>query len=194
MSDSSSTRWPSAPACPETRTSSRSCGALRQASLEAYAHQDLPFDKLVAVLHPQRDPARSPIIQALLALQNAPMPAFESSVLSMTPLDFENGTAKFDLALFATESRGGLLLRIEYSSDLFTPETADRLLNHFHLLLEGIAADPGRAIGSLPLLSEAERRSLVGSGTDPMPDLGDLTDDEVDELLSRFESESHVQT
>ncbi len=161
---------------------------VRHASLEAYAHQDLPFDQLVAQLHPHRDPALSPIFQTLFAFQNVPLPVFQSGVLAATPMDFHNGTAKFDLALFASETESGLQLSMEFSSDLFDAETVDRMLEHYQVLLEGIAADPDGSISALPLLSEAERQSVLGSGTDPMRDLDQLSDEEVEELLLRIES------
>ena len=80
---------------------------VRVNALGAYTHQDLPFEQIVAVLQPQRDPARSPLFQVLFAMQNAPLPAIESPDLSMTPLEPDTGTAKFDLALFATEKPEG---------------------------------------------------------------------------------------
>ena len=109
---------------------------VRETRLGAYTHQDLPFEQIVAVLQPQRDPARSPLFQVLFAMQNAPLPAIESPDLSMTPLEPDTGTAKFDLALFAMEQPHGLELEIQYSTDLFDAATIDQMLTHFRTLLE----------------------------------------------------------
>jgi hypothetical protein len=164
---------------------------VRENALGAYTHQDLPFEQIVAVLQPQRDPARSPLFQALFAMENAPLPAIESPDLSMTPLEPDTGTAKFDLALFAIEKSQGLELEIEYSTDLYGAATIDQMLRHFRTLLEAAVAGPDQPIGSLPLLSEAERQDLLGDGAPSHTDLDGLTDEEVDELLARLESETY---
>ncbi|HZW32444.1 MAG TPA: condensation domain-containing protein, partial [Isosphaeraceae bacterium] len=162
---------------------------VRQAALAAYSHQDLPFEQVVAVLHPERDPARSPLFQALFAFQNAPVPALQSPGLVMTPLEPDSGTSKFDLALFAGESSdSGLRLEMQYSTDLFDAATIEQMLRHFRHLLEGMLAHPDQTVGTVPMLSDAERRDLLGPGIAPAFDLDGLTDDEVDDLLRRFES------
>jgi hypothetical protein len=161
---------------------------VRQAALAAYSHQDLPFEQIVAVLHPERDPARSPLFQALFAFQNPPVPALQSPGLVMTPLEPDSGTSKFDLALFAGESDSGLRLEMQYSTDLFDAATIEQMLRHFRHLLEGMLAHPDQTIGTVPMLSDAERRELLGPGIAPAFDLDGLTDDEVDDLLRRFES------
>jgi hypothetical protein len=165
---------------------------VRENALGAYTHQDLPFEQIVAVLQPQRDPARSPLFQVLFAMHNAPLPAFDSPELSMTPLEPDTGTAKFELALFAIEKPQGLELQIQYSTDLFDAATIDQMLRHLRTLLEGVAARPDQPIGSLPLLSEFEQQDVLGDGAFAYPDLDSLTDDEVDELLTRLESETDV--
>jgi hypothetical protein len=160
---------------------------VRQAALGAYSHQDLPFDRVVAAIEPDRDPSRAPIFQVLFALQDAPLPAFESSSLTMTPMESRNGTAKFDLALYAAESPHGLELELQFDSDLFDGETAEQVLGSLAVLLEGIAADPDRPIGTLPILSVADRRAILGMEAPPAIDLDALTDEEVEALLKRLE-------
>ncbi len=165
---------------------------VRENALGAYTHQDLPFEQIVAVLQPQRDPARSPLFQVLFAMNNAPLPAFESPELSMTPAEPDTGTSKFDLAFFAIEKPQCLELQIQYSTDLFDAATIDQMLRHFRTLLEGATARPDQPISSLPLLSEAERQDLLGDEALACTDLDGLTDEEVDALLARLESETDV--
>ena len=119
-------------------------GRVKRGALGAFAHQDLPFEQIVNVLHPERDPGRSPLFQAMFAMQNAPLPALESPGLAMAPIDAVSGTAKFELTLFAMEKDEGLRLAIEYNADLFDGPTAARMLDHLRLLLEGAVADPDR--------------------------------------------------
>ncbi|WP_165226315.1 non-ribosomal peptide synthetase [Aquisphaera insulae] len=160
---------------------------VRQEALGAYAHQDVPFDRVVAAIEPDRDPSRSPIFQVLFALQDAPLPAFESTSLTMTPRESPNGTAKFDLALFAAETDRGLNLELQYSRDLFDAETAEQILGSLRVLLEAIGADPDRPIAALPILSDADRRAILEPPAPPAIDLDALTDDEVEALLKRLE-------
>jgi non-ribosomal peptide synthetase component F len=90
-----------------------------------------------------------------------PLPALRSPGITLTPLEAPTDAAKFDLALFAAEGPEGLQLSMEYSSDLFDPETVDRMLAHYRILLESIAAQPDRPVGLLPMLTEEERRRML---------------------------------
>jgi amino acid adenylation domain-containing protein len=161
-------------------------GRVRKAALGAYAHQDIPFEVLVGELHPDRDPGRSPLFQVMFALQNAPLPVPSGGGLELEPIDTMSGTAKFDLTLFATETPEGLRLLMEYATDLFDAPTIDRMLGHLATLLRSIVADPDAAVGSLPMMSEAERRLLLGqddkSGLDPEAQPGDDLDALLHEL------------
>jgi amino acid adenylation domain-containing protein len=142
-------------------TFSETLARARETTLGAYGHQDLPFEKLVEELAPRRDLSYSPLFQVMLVLQNAPQRAIELPGLLIEPLRAETGTAKFDLTLSLAETAEGLAGWLEYDLDLFDPATAERIAGHFGTLLEGAAADPGRRLSELPLLSEAEREQLV---------------------------------
>ncbi len=174
---------------------------VRKAALGAYARQDLPFDRLVLDLQPDRDPARSPIFQVMFVLQNAPLPALESANLKMTPVDVESVTSKFDLTLSMIETETGYKGSLEYATDLFDASTADRMLAHLETLLTSALAEPDRPVASLPMLSEAEEKLLLGwnsAGADreglpldnddeaALADLENLSDDELDALLGRL--------
>ncbi len=136
-------------------------GRVREVALEAYAHQDLPFEKLVEELRPERDLGRNPLFQVMFILQNAPMPKLELAKLRASLVEVETGTAKFDLTLSMQQTEQGLRGKIEYSRDLFDPETMMRMVGHWRALLEGIVADPGQRLSQLPLLTTEERRQLV---------------------------------
>jgi len=136
-------------------------GRVREMALRAYAHQDLPFEKLVEELQPERDLSRNPLFQVMFVLQNAPARALKLSGLTLRPLAVDSGTAKFDLTLFMFEGEDGLRARWEYNSDLFDAATITRMLGHFQTLLEGIIANPEQRISELPLLSDAERQQVL---------------------------------
>ncbi len=142
----------------------------RQHALDAYAHQDLPFEKLVEALRPERDMSRNPLFQVMFVLQNTPEAELHLPGLDCERLSLHNGTAKFDLSLSLTETRDGLAGILEYSSDLFDAARIERLAGHFGRLLEGIVAAPGQRIGQLPLLTEAERHQLLVEWNDTATD------------------------
>src|SRR6185436_18038062 len=134
---------------------------VRDTTLGAYTHQDLPFEKLVEELQPERSLAHTPLFQVMLVLQNAPMEATEIPGLRFLPLPVESGTARFDLHLALTELPAGLLADLEYNQDLFESATMIRLLGHLRTLAEGAVAAPGTRLADLPLLSAAERHQLL---------------------------------
>ena len=136
-------------------------GRVREVALQAYAHQDLPFEKLVEELQPERDLGQNPLVQVTFALQNAPARPLELTGLEVTPLPVRSQTARFDLELFLWERDGHLDGAFVYSTDLFDVATIERLSRHFQVLLEGIAADPDRRISELALLSEGERWQVL---------------------------------
>ncbi|HSG39439.1 MAG TPA: amino acid adenylation domain-containing protein, partial [Thermoanaerobaculia bacterium] len=146
----------------------------RATALGAYAHQDVPFEKLVEELAPQRDPSRTPLFQVALALQNAPAPPLELPGLKAEPLDTDAGGSRFDLTLLLRDSEDGFVGSVEYAVDLFDAGTVERLLGHYRTLLEGVVTDPGRPVTDLPLLTEAETRQLLAEA---VRDTADWPDD-----------------
>lgn len=137
---------------------------LRQVSetaLDAYEHQDLPFEILIEKLQPERDWSRPPLFQVMFAFQNAPLGRLELPGLTLTPLELDYDTALFDLSLFLEERSGELVGRLEYNTDLFERSTLVRFARHFQNLLQGIVATPTGPISALPLLDEEERRQLL---------------------------------
>jgi amino acid adenylation domain-containing protein/FkbM family methyltransferase len=134
---------------------------VREVTLEAYAHQDMPFEKLVEELQPERDLSRSPLFQAVLALQNAPPTSLQMPGLKLSAVGGESVTAKFDLMLTMIESGEGMVGALEYNTDLFDAGTMRGFLSRFQILLEGIAAQPETSLHNLPLLTAAERQQLL---------------------------------
>jgi amino acid adenylation domain-containing protein len=130
----------------------------RETALAAYAHQDLPYERLVEELHPTRDPSYNSVFQTMFIFQNTPPPPTHAGGLKITPFDAHNGTAKFDLTLNLSETADGLAGWIEYATDLFRPDSIRRLCARFELLLEGVVRNPEQPITLLPLLPEAEAR------------------------------------
>lgn len=134
---------------------------VRDVSLQAYAHQDIPFERLVEALDPVRELSRTPFFQTLFVLQNAPLPTVSWDGLEATASILETGTAKFDLTLSAREEDGELELSLEYRTELFNAERMRRLLQHYRTLLEGLAVSVDTGISELEILSEAERQQLL---------------------------------
>ena len=134
---------------------------VRVTTLEAFAHQDVPFEKLVDELQPARHMSYNPLFQVMLILQNAPAEPFELPGLKLSPVFTEFGTSKLDLTLTVEETGGGLSVSLEYSTDLFDAATIKRLLGHWRTLLGALAADPARRLSELPLLTAPERRRLL---------------------------------
>ncbi|MCC6808530.1 MAG: amino acid adenylation domain-containing protein, partial [Deltaproteobacteria bacterium] len=135
---------------------------VKETALEAYAHQDLPFEKLVEALNPERSTARSPVFQVIFVLQNAPAGAGEFSPgLTFEALTGQAVQAKFDLTVQLWEKQGRLEGTIEYATDLFDRETIERMVGHYQQLLRAIAQNPDKKISALELLGEAERKQLA---------------------------------
>ncbi len=130
-------------------------------ALEAYAHQDIPFEMLVEQLQPQRDLSHSPLFQVMLVLQNAPHQALELPDLTITPMPADTGTAKFDFSLVAMEGNDGMQLSVEYNTDLFDASTMERLLDHLQTLLSAVATDPDMRLADYPLMSGEQLHRLL---------------------------------
>ncbi|HVR98030.1 MAG TPA: AMP-binding protein, partial [Thermoanaerobaculia bacterium] len=134
---------------------------VRQTALDAYTHQDLPFDRLVEELVPERDLSISPLFQVMLTLQNASRQTFELPGLALSPVDVDGGVEKFDLTLACQEGPEGLAGVLGYNTGLFDGSTAARLAARFQALLAAAVADPGLPLPELPLLLAAERHQLL---------------------------------
>ncbi|WP_161975672.1 non-ribosomal peptide synthetase [Tengunoibacter tsumagoiensis] len=138
---------------------------VHETSLEAYTHQDLPFEKIVEELQPERDLSRQPVVQVMFALQNAPQPHFELPGLQLDPCEeLDALSAKFDLFLSIEESKGKLECLAEYSTDLFEATTIRRLLQHYEHLLYTVLQNPEQNIWHLPLLTQEEAEELFFMG------------------------------
>ncbi len=134
---------------------------IREVTLDAYAHQDLPFEQLVEELQPERNLSYTPLFQVMFILQNAPMEVLKLPDLSLSPMEVEPETAMFDLTVFLTETEQGLMGVFEYNSDLFDAATIERMHGHFQTLLEGIVANPDQHLSDLPILTETEQQQLL---------------------------------
>ncbi len=142
---------------------------VREMSLGAFAHQEVPFERLVDELRPVRVLSHSPVFQVLLALQNFPVSPLDLPGLTLSPLRFETGQTHYDLSLFLNPHAGqGGLLAVEYAADLFDAATIQRLLGHFHRLLAAVTAEGGEEVrlSALPLLGEEEREEVLHTWND----------------------------
>lgn len=142
----------------------------RGSILEAYEHQDAPFEQIVDVLQPVRDLSHSPLIQVMFDLQNLPArdlvwPGIEIEVLA--PM---RQTAKFDISFVLAETDEGMTGHIEYSTHLFDRETIERMRGHYRALLEALVSDPERAIDAVPMLTADEYRTIVRDWNDTARD------------------------
>jgi amino acid adenylation domain-containing protein len=136
---------------------------VRDVAVGAYAHQDLPFEKLVEELQPERDLSRTPLFQVMAVLQNAPLSIPKLNGLELQPIEIDPQTAKFDLTLYLTETAKGLRADIEYNTDLFNEDTITRALGHYRRLLEEVVVNPERRLCDIPLLTAGERAQLLAA-------------------------------
>ena len=150
----------------EDVTFSQLLARVRDDCREAYAHQDLSFEKLVEELQPRRDLARNPLFQVMFLFQNSPASDFQLPGIAVEPVAVYSSNSKFDLTLSFTEGLQKLTGFFEYSTDLFERATIRRMIGHFQALLEGIVANPDQPISSFPLLTETERHLLLGEWND----------------------------
>ncbi|HXP76316.1 MAG TPA: amino acid adenylation domain-containing protein, partial [Stellaceae bacterium] len=134
---------------------------VREVCLGAYAHQDLPFDRLVEELHVQRDLSRNPLFQVMFVLHDAPLKTVALPGMTLSPVEGDGETAHFDLTLQIADTDQGLSASFVYNTDLFEADTIARMTGHFRTLLDSIVADPEQRVSDVPLLSEAERRRQV---------------------------------
>lgn len=145
-------------------------GRVRKLAVEAYAHQDVPFEKLVEELHPERSLSHSPLFQVMFAFQNASVMSLTPAGLSVNFLEVERETAIFDLSLLMVDEANSLKATIEYNTDLFDAATISRMRGHFHNLVEGIIANPEQRLSDLPMLTDAEKQQLLVDWNDTTKD------------------------
>jgi amino acid adenylation domain-containing protein len=139
---------------------------VRQVTLDAYMHQDLPFEKLIAELQPVRDRSRNPLAQILFTWRNERRISWEVPGLQLSHVAWDSGQARFDLELYIGEDDEKLACYFIYNTDLFEAATIERMAGHFHNILQGMVADPGQRIGEIPMLGQEERRQLLVAWND----------------------------
>ncbi len=137
---------------------------VREVALAAYAHQDLPFEKLVEELQPERDLSRPPLSQVVIVLQNTPMEALHLQNLTLSNLQIDQidtETSRFELTLALEYAQDGLLMAAEYNTDLFDGGTISRMMGHYHTLLQAAVSNPDERISQLPVMAEDEKQQTL---------------------------------
>jgi amino acid adenylation domain-containing protein len=134
---------------------------VREVVLEGHARQDVPFERLVEELQPERDPSHTPLFQVMFAVQNGVKEGVRLNGLVVTPVGVESGSSKFDLTLEMAEKGKRIVGRVEYNTDLFDEETIERMAGHYEVLLGGVVRDVEIKIGEMEVISEEERRQIV---------------------------------
>lgn len=134
---------------------------VREVTVGAYDHQELPFEKLVEAIRPERDLSRNPLFQVMIALQQTSTPSGAWPGLTVYQMTVDRNTTMFDLTLVLQDTEQGIVGRLEYATDLFNDTTVARMLEHFQVLLEAVVADSNRRISDLPLLTPAERQQVL---------------------------------
>ena len=147
----------------------------RDTVLAAFAHQEVPFERLVDTLQPERDTSSTPLFQVMVALHNLGTEAPRLPGLEVAPVAPPIRSATFDLAFDFVERDGGLTGYLEYSTGLFDEATAARLAGWLRTLLEAVAEDPGSAVGALPLMTAEERRQVLRMGQGESLPVADTT-------------------
>ncbi len=168
---------------------------VRETSLGAYAHQDLPFEQVVDIVQPERSLSHSPIFQVMFTLQNTPKRERNlSSGITISSVEAHSGTSKFDLTMFMVgedKHYGGAL---EFNTDLFDESTIARMINHFRKILFEMLSNPDRKIGEISLMDEEEKQKLISSlnATEKIYQLGNTFVDEFYKVASEFSNETAV--
>jgi hypothetical protein len=134
---------------------------VREITLRAYDYQDVPFERLVEELQPERSLSHTPLFDVMFVLQNAPLESKELADIQIKPFDFEEKTAKFDLTLSMFEAGDRIGGSLEYNADLFKQSTIERMVNHFSRLLVAIVENPATPLNQLDMLSEQETNLLL---------------------------------
>ena len=135
---------------------------VRQAAYSSYENQDVPFEKLVEELQPQRDLSHSPLFQVMFILQSQPLPGLKLHNLRSSPIvEINPKTSKFDITISLIEQEGALTTVFEYNPDLFDAATISRMAEHYEELLKGILKDPDQHLADLPVLTQTEKYQLL---------------------------------
>ncbi|MDQ3827317.1 MAG: condensation domain-containing protein, partial [Actinomycetota bacterium] len=154
-------------------------GQVKGTVLDAFAHQDVPFERLVDELRPDRDTSRAPLFQAMVVLQNTPVEIPELPGLDVEDLELPRTTASFDISIDFHEQNDVLVGVLEYNTDLFDTATIERMAQHLMVLLKGVVADSDRPIAELPLLTDDEWHRVLVQWNDTALDVPGVTFAEV---------------
>ncbi|HXQ69518.1 MAG TPA: amino acid adenylation domain-containing protein, partial [Pyrinomonadaceae bacterium] len=133
---------------------------VREASLGAFSHHDVPFERVVEELAPERNLRHSPLFQVAFAFQNVRLHPWEVTGLKLTSIELDRGHSQFDISLVLVDSDEGIWGRLEYSTDLFADQTIKRMLAHLQELLKGVCATPDQRVRAIPMLTVEERRQI----------------------------------
>ncbi|HFB67606.1 MAG TPA: amino acid adenylation domain-containing protein, partial [Calditrichae bacterium] len=134
---------------------------VKNVTLEAYQHQDIPFEMIVDSLQLDRDMSHTPLFQVMFILQNAPVKAHALPGVQLEQIHVDMGTSTFDLTFSISQSVRGMSVSVEYNTDLFDASTIQRMLSHYHTLLQSVVENPDERIGLLNILPEEERRKVL---------------------------------
>ncbi len=135
---------------------------VKTTTLEAYEHQDVPFEKVVEEVVKERDASRTPVFQVMLVLLNMPEEAkISAGDIELSAFSVQNTISKFDLTFHVTPTQNGLAISVEYSTDLFREDTITRMTSHFTQLLQSIVKNPQETVESLQMLTDAEEQQLL---------------------------------
>jgi len=135
--------------------------ATKELTIEAFQHQDYPFERLIDQLKLERDLSRNPLFDAMFIVQNMGLPELKLDDIEFAPYALDNPTAKFDLTLEVVEQAAALTFNLEYATSLFTPETADRMLRHYIQIVQGVCREPACSIAEMEWMSEEEKRVIL---------------------------------
>ena len=139
---------------------------VKEVTLEAYAHQDVPFEVVVEQLQIERDMSHNPLFQVMFILQNAPVHGTDLPGIRMESIDVHSGTSTFDITFSLSDGREGLHASVEYNIDLFEEATIKRMLSHWQMILEAAVANPDQSIALLPMLTGEEQTQLLVTWND----------------------------
>jgi len=134
---------------------------VREVALDAYAHQDIPFEMLVDVVQPERDLSHTPLFQVMFMLQNTAQEKIELPDLHLSRLDVNNGISMFDITLVISEAGGDLFGAVEYNADLFDRTTIQRFIRHYNALLDSVVSDPTQKVSHIQMMDEAEKQKVL---------------------------------